>query len=312
MSSTSTSSSNDVSSISNNNHHHQLSRLLHSLFSFHSNVMLAAIISLLLVILFVLLLHIYAKWSFLARSRHRSLVRRHHRHTSSSSSTLLSPAHFQTTLFFSSSSSSSPSKGLQQSIISSIPLFVHQCLDNGNPGEQELSECVICLSVFEENEVGRELPKCGHRFHVECIDMWFRSHANCPVCRASVVVCEEQKSKSKSKRKSSAGSGSDHIIDEGADETASEEGTGLPRMGQSDQTSSAPTTSSRLEIVIEYESSGDPVDITNNNEQSKEHDASSSASSWSSSSILGSSLKRMLSRGSSRSENNNIHPSLIS
>ncbi|CAI0466895.1 unnamed protein product [Linum tenue] len=47
-------------------------------------------------------------------------------------------------------------------------------------------ECAVCLSEFEEKEAGRTLPKCGHSFHTECIDMWFHSHSTCPLCRSPV------------------------------------------------------------------------------------------------------------------------------
>uniref|UniRef100_A0A803KPC1 RING-type E3 ubiquitin transferase n=1 Tax=Chenopodium quinoa TaxID=63459 RepID=A0A803KPC1_CHEQI len=49
-------------------------------------------------------------------------------------------------------------------------------------------ECVVCLEVFEENEMLRLLPKCGHVFQVDCIDTWLRSHGTCPFCRANLVV----------------------------------------------------------------------------------------------------------------------------
>jgi hypothetical protein len=48
-------------------------------------------------------------------------------------------------------------------------------------------ECVICLSYIEKGEFVRKLPKCGHVFHVECIDMWLNSHCNCPICRSLIV-----------------------------------------------------------------------------------------------------------------------------
>lgn len=50
-------------------------------------------------------------------------------------------------------------------------------------------ECAICISLFQEDEVGRKLPKCGHAFHVECIDMWLNSHSTCPICRSG-IICE--------------------------------------------------------------------------------------------------------------------------
>lgn len=139
--------------------------------------MLAAIISLLLVILFVLLLHVYAKW-FLGQARYNQNSRRN----SSSIPGVLGSRfhHFHTFTIDTTISDTTPTKGLEPSVISSIPLFVFKEDKHG-------LECVICLTVFEEKEVGRKLPKCGHAFHVECIDMWLHSHSTCPICRASVV-----------------------------------------------------------------------------------------------------------------------------
>ncbi|XP_057725099.1 E3 ubiquitin-protein ligase EL5-like [Arachis stenosperma] len=47
-------------------------------------------------------------------------------------------------------------------------------------------ECPVCLSVFEEGEEVRKLPRCKHSFHAQCIDMWLHSHFDCPVCRTPV------------------------------------------------------------------------------------------------------------------------------
>lgn len=153
---------------------------IHSIFSYDSNVMLAAIISLLLVILFVLLLHFYAKW-FLSNARQRR------RSSSITVSHVFGPAagfhHFHS-FTFDTSFSNSPTNGLDASVIASIPLFVYKFDENTNG-----LECVICLSAFEDDDVGRNLPKCHHAFHVECIDMWLQSHSSCPICRAP-AVCE--------------------------------------------------------------------------------------------------------------------------
>ncbi|XP_065879472.1 uncharacterized protein [Euphorbia lathyris] len=143
---------------------------INSISSYDTNIMLAAIISLLVVILFVLLLHIYARWFFSPSPSPSS--------SSSSTSASVNSYTFNPppSTFL---PSPSKSKGLDPSLIASIPLFVFQ------EEEHEKSlECVICLSVFEENEIGRRLKKCGHGFHVECIDMWLNSHLNCPICRA--------------------------------------------------------------------------------------------------------------------------------
>ncbi|KAE8712734.1 RING/U-box superfamily protein [Hibiscus syriacus] len=151
-----------------------ISHLLSSISSYDGNVLLAAISSLLLVILFVLLLHVYAKW-FLAQARHRS--------RSSSPSHIFHPDRLRHFHAFTATFPTTPSKGLDSSVISSIPLFVFNMEEHNKLG----LECVICLSLFEDNEVGRNLPKCGHGFHVECIDMWLNSHSNCPLCRAHVM-----------------------------------------------------------------------------------------------------------------------------
>ncbi|XVE70683.1 hypothetical protein DITRI_Ditri10aG0089900 [Diplodiscus trichospermus] len=55
------------------------------------------------------------------------------------------------------------------------------CQDPG--GEYE---CAVCLSVFEDGEEVRQMPRCKHSFHAPCIDMWLYSHYDCPLCRASV------------------------------------------------------------------------------------------------------------------------------
>ncbi|KAK7303988.1 hypothetical protein RJT34_14951 [Clitoria ternatea] len=47
-------------------------------------------------------------------------------------------------------------------------------------------ECPVCLSVYEEGEDVRKLPRCKHSFHVVCIDMWLYFHFDCPICRTPV------------------------------------------------------------------------------------------------------------------------------
>ncbi|WOL02671.1 hypothetical protein Cni_G11390 [Canna indica] len=51
-------------------------------------------------------------------------------------------------------------------------------------------ECPVCLSELSEGETARLLPKCGHAFHLECIDMWFCSHSTCPLCRTPAALEE--------------------------------------------------------------------------------------------------------------------------
>ncbi|CAN4101861.1 unnamed protein product [Withania somnifera] len=159
-----------------------LKNIFHNIISYNSNIMLAAIISLLLVILFILLLHIYAKW-FLVQTRRRST-------RNSLSSSPFHNFHSFTHVDSTSFGSNFPTKGLDRSLISSIPLFVYK---GENDHHNEL-ECVICLSILEDEDVCRKLPKCNHAFHVECIDMWLYSHSTCPICRSPVLTdkCESK------------------------------------------------------------------------------------------------------------------------
>ncbi|XP_039036559.1 RING-H2 finger protein ATL39-like [Hibiscus syriacus] len=71
---------------------------------------------------------------------------------------------------------------------------------SGNMGSEDMSgeyECVVCLSVFEDGDEVRQLPRCKHSFHAPCIDMWLCYHYDCPLCRASVdpdpsPMCQRQ------------------------------------------------------------------------------------------------------------------------
>ncbi|XP_027343393.1 RING-H2 finger protein ATL66-like [Abrus precatorius] len=74
---------------------------------------------------------------------------------------------------------------LDSSLINSLPL----CEFKKNEREQIAinADCAICLGEFEEGELLKLLPNCSHGFHVSCIDTWFQSHSNCPLCRSRVT-----------------------------------------------------------------------------------------------------------------------------
>ncbi|XP_020400065.1 RING-H2 finger protein ATL80 [Zea mays] len=46
--------------------------------------------------------------------------------------------------------------------------------------------CAVCLEDVRAGEIVRQLPACRHLFHVECIDVWLRSHRTCPLCRCEL------------------------------------------------------------------------------------------------------------------------------
>lgn len=81
-----------------------------------------------------------------------------------------------------------PNKGIKKKIIRSLPkiMFTDELAS-------KFSDCAICLAEFAIGDEIRELPQCGHGFHVACIDTWLGSHSSCPSCRQILVVTRCQK-----------------------------------------------------------------------------------------------------------------------
>ncbi|KAM7254295.1 hypothetical protein ACFE04_031977 [Oxalis oulophora] len=75
-------------------------------------------------------------------------------------------------------------RGLEDSVVREIPTFQFK------RGEEcqvtSFNGCVVCLNEFKEHDMLRVLPSCAHAFHVDCIDIWFQSNDNCPLCRSSI------------------------------------------------------------------------------------------------------------------------------
>ncbi|XP_044494608.1 RING-H2 finger protein ATL16-like [Mangifera indica] len=74
-------------------------------------------------------------------------------------------------------------RGLDESVIRDIPT----CQFRREEGEDKnVYGCVVCLNDFQDQDMLRVLPNCGHAFHLDCIDIWLQSNANCPLCRKSI------------------------------------------------------------------------------------------------------------------------------
>ena len=46
--------------------------------------------------------------------------------------------------------------------------------------------CVICHENINEGQVLRRIKKCGHCFHIGCLDRWLENKITCPTCRADI------------------------------------------------------------------------------------------------------------------------------
>ncbi|CAL5049184.1 unnamed protein product [Urochloa decumbens] len=70
--------------------------------------------------------------------------------------------------------------GLKGEDVAALPVSTYV---SSPPPASRAAGCAICLSEFADGERIRELPVCGHRFHVACITKWLVSHCSCPTCR---------------------------------------------------------------------------------------------------------------------------------
>ncbi|ERM96021.1 RING-H2 finger protein ATL2 [Amborella trichopoda] len=128
-------------------------------------VLVAGIIVLLIAVVFVLFLHLYTRLYWSRNGTDALIIRRRFVFASD-----LDPVLVQR-------------QGLDASIIESLPVY-----DFDLKREKDGLDCAVCLCEFQENEKVRLLPKCNHKFHIECIDMWFHSHSTCPLCRSCVKM----------------------------------------------------------------------------------------------------------------------------
>ncbi|XP_061351622.1 E3 ubiquitin-protein ligase Os04g0590900-like [Gastrolobium bilobum] len=74
--------------------------------------------------------------------------------------------------------------GLDDALIKSIEVFKYK----KGEGFGGFTDCSVCLSEFQDNEMVKLLPKCNHVFHPPCIDTWLKSHSSCPLCRSSIFT----------------------------------------------------------------------------------------------------------------------------
>lgn len=147
-------------------------------YAMSGKIMLTAIVVLFSAVLAVLFIHLYARWYLLRRNAVRRQRRRRDRRGH-----VFAQAQAQA-----QAPAVAAVKGLDPAVLKSLPVVIFS--EEEEEREEEV-ECAVCLCELMEGEKVRILPKCGHGFHIECIDMWFGSHATCPLCRAAVELVSE-------------------------------------------------------------------------------------------------------------------------
>lgn len=75
-------------------------------------------------------------------------------------------------------------RGLSSGELATLPC--HEYFKAAADGE-ETGDCAVCLEAFEAGDRCRQLPRCEHSFHAECVDSWLRKSSACPVCRVDAV-----------------------------------------------------------------------------------------------------------------------------
>lgn len=146
-----------------------------------TKIMVLALAVLFAVAFFVICLHIYAKWIWRSHATRApasfsfSFWPRRRRNRASHGDEIVLDADVMDINMV---------MGLGKSAVEALPKFRYERDDLKPTAIGEHLECPICLGRFEEGDMGRALPKCGHSFHLECIDMWLYSHSTCPLCRA--------------------------------------------------------------------------------------------------------------------------------
>ncbi|CAN1180892.1 RING-H2 finger protein ATL1 [Linum perenne] len=100
-----------------------------------------------------------------------------------------SRAHDDALIAARNSSSPTEVRGLDESVIRTIPVFKYKKMEKqGKSGTEEATspECAVCLNEFVDEEKLRRIPNCCHVFHIDCIDVWLQNNSNCPLCRTSI------------------------------------------------------------------------------------------------------------------------------
>lgn len=52
--------------------------------------------------------------------------------------------------------------------------------------------CSICQEQINSQSIIRQVDRCGHVFHHECIEKWLSDHRKCPLCMQNVIQTDDE------------------------------------------------------------------------------------------------------------------------
>ncbi|XAR64957.1 hypothetical protein NMG60_11008865 [Bertholletia excelsa] len=76
--------------------------------------------------------------------------------------------------------------GLEPLVVANFPTKKYGDIPSNS---SEDTQCTVCLAEYQQEDMLRILPYCGHTFHAMCVDKWLQQHSTCPVCRISLREC---------------------------------------------------------------------------------------------------------------------------
>lgn len=50
------------------------------------------------------------------------------------------------------------------------------------------TQCMVCLKEFDGYDFSFKKLKCGHKFHMKCINEWTIHSKSCPICRKEINI----------------------------------------------------------------------------------------------------------------------------
>lgn len=89
--------------------------------------------------------------------------------------------------FVSAELSGEPFSNLTSVIVRPTQAQIDAASELVTASEAAESNCAVCQETLQATTSPlRRLRHCRHEFHKNCIDVWFTSHVQCPVCRHDI------------------------------------------------------------------------------------------------------------------------------